>query len=178
MTRSHSALAQARSGKAASELLKKALRWRGSACARIVSDGDRVDDIERLEEGAVIAEDGHGLGVAQMGVHVHEADFAAEEGRRFGATEDRLRAAAIGDGPVHQARAVRKQEMVADEVADDGASAAGVNRPPMMARVIGRSEYLRPVRDVARMQQQFGRCDARREDRIARDGPVAHQIAR
>ena len=46
------------------------------------------------------------LRVAQMRVHVHEADLAAEEGRALGALEEALRAAVIGHRPVEEAHAV------------------------------------------------------------------------
>ena len=78
---------------------------------------------QRLPERVGLAEHGQRFAVAKMGMHIHEADLAPEERRRLGAAEDLLRAAAIGDRPVHQPRAVGKQQVLADEARDGAAPA-------------------------------------------------------
>ena len=47
------------------------------------------------------------LRVAQVRMHVHEPDLAAEEGRALGALEHALRAAVVGHRPIEQPHAVR-----------------------------------------------------------------------
>ena len=75
-------------------------------------DGDRVGDDQRVPQRLGVAERRHRLAVAQMRMHVHQPDFAAEKRRRFGSAKDRLRPAAIGERLVHQAGAVGKQQML------------------------------------------------------------------
>jgi hypothetical protein len=52
---------------------------------------------------------------AQVRVHVHQADLAAEEGRAFGALEVALRAAVVIERPIEQARAVGAHQVLVDQ---------------------------------------------------------------
>src|SRR5438067_4445451 len=81
----------------------------------MLADGDRIDLDECVPQAIGIAADGQRLGIAQVGVNIHEADLASEERRRFRAAEYDLRPAAIGDRPVHEPGAVGKVEMLADD---------------------------------------------------------------
>src|SRR5208283_5736525 len=83
--------------------------------AQTVRDGDRIGDHERLPQRLRFAEVAHRLAIAEVRMRIHEPDLAAEERCRFGPAEGRLRAAVIGDWLLHQAGAVREQEMFADE---------------------------------------------------------------
>ena len=94
----------------------------------------------------------------------------------FGAPEDPLRPAAVGDRPVHQPHAVREEQVLADE-------------REMMLRLLGGEEaaddaaghrqqrVAEPGAGVARVEQQLGLAPARVEERIAGDGAVAHEVA-
>ena len=104
-----------------------------------VGDGDRVCHRKRLPERLGLAQRRQRLAIAQMRVHIHEADLAPEERRGFGTAEDFLRPAAIGDGPVHEPHAVGKEQMVADD-GEMMRACSGVKSPAMMLRVIGSSE--------------------------------------
>ena len=76
---------------------------------------------------------------------VHETDFAAEEGGRFCPPKYGFDSAAIGKRPVHEAGAVGKQEMLAND-REMASRLAGVKSPPIIACVIGISEKESPVR--------------------------------
>ena len=94
-----------------------------------IAQADRIGLAQRVEAAAPLAEVRQRLRVAQMRVHVHEADLAAEEGAALGALEVALQAALIGERPVEQARAVgRKQVRV-----ESARGAAG-----LLAREAGR----------------------------------------
>ncbi len=74
-----------------------------------------IDDHESVPQRLGFAEHAHRFGVAQMRMHIHEPDFAAEERSQLRPPEDLFRPPVIGDRPVHQARAVGKQQALADD---------------------------------------------------------------
>jgi hypothetical protein len=58
---------------------------------------------------------GQRLREAQVRVHVHQPDLAAEEGRALGALEVPLRAAVVVERPIEQARAVGAHQVLVDQ---------------------------------------------------------------
>ena len=139
-------------------------------------DRDRVDLDERVPQGICIAQSCHRLAIAQMRMRIHEADLAAEIGRRFGPPEDAFRPASIGDRPVHQPRAIGKEQVPADDVevvlrlffGEQPAEDATFHRQQRVAEAGAL---------VARVEQEFGPVVAWFEDRISRDGAVRDEVA-
>ena len=58
---------------------------------------------------------GQRLGIAQVGVGVHDADFASEKSAGLGALEQLLGAAAVRQWAVEQARSVGAEQVVLDQ---------------------------------------------------------------
>ena len=139
-------------------------------------DRDRIGDEQSVPQGLRLAKDAHGFRVAEMRVDVHEPDLSAEEGRQLRPSKHGLRAPMIGERPVHQPRAVRKQQMLADE----GEMAIGLRRreEPADDRLGHRDQGERePCPIVARMKEQLRRAALRLERAVAGDDAVADQKA-
>src|SRR5207302_3642549 len=113
--------------------------------------------------------------VAQVRMRVHDADLAPEEGAALRALEKPLRAAAVRQGAVEQACSVRAPEVLAHDL-------------EMRRGLFGRAKALEDGVHhgqqavaharlaVARVKQQLIR-GARREDSIASDDTVGHQVS-
>src|SRR5215470_8512688 len=81
-----------------------------------ICDSDWIDDKQSVPQRSRLAKNAHRFRIAQMRMHIHKPDFAAEERRRFRASENCFGPPMVRDWPIHQARAVRKQEMLSNEV--------------------------------------------------------------
>ena len=77
-----------------------------------VAEADGNGLAQRPEEAVGVAVVPERLGVAQVGVRVHETDLAAEEAAALGALEESLRAAAVFHRPVEQPGAVGAEQML------------------------------------------------------------------
>ena len=80
-----------------------------------VGQGHRADGEQRPVEALGVAQHRQRLGVAQVGVHVHDADLPAEEAGRFAALKMRHGPAAVNRRPIHEPRAVGGQQVLLDE---------------------------------------------------------------
>ena len=69
-----------------------------------------------MEEALGFAHVRQRLRVAQVRVHVHEPDLAAEERRALGALEEALRPAVIRHRPIEQAHAVGTAQVRIDQL--------------------------------------------------------------
>src|SRR6185312_2567799 len=74
-----------------------------------IGNGDRIDGEQGIPQRLRLAESRHRLCIAQMRMHIHESDFAAEKGCRFSPFKYCFRASVIGDRLVRQTRAIRKE---------------------------------------------------------------------
>src|SRR5580700_2286117 len=68
---------------------------------------DRIDLTQRVVKALRLTDVRQRLGIAQMGVRIHESNLAAKESRRLRSLENALRAAVIGHRPIEKPHAVR-----------------------------------------------------------------------
>ena len=129
-----------------------------------------------IEEGFGLAQMGQHLGVAQVGMHVHHADLAAEEGAGLGALEQLLRPATVGQRAIKQAGTVGARQMRTDE----GQMGACLRRGEhvLQHRVHHRQQAVAHAgQGVGGVQKQLGRRVVFGEQRVTGDDAVLHQQA-
>ena len=92
------------------------MAWRKRGLGHNRADADRICLTQRVQEFLGLANMRQCLRVAQVRMHVHQADFAAEECRGLRALEQLLQSAVIGHRSIEQADAIRSAQVLVDEL--------------------------------------------------------------
>ena len=95
--------------------MNEQLRCRKEAWASRSVTAMGLRHLQPIQEGGRVAQQRRGLAIAQMGVDIHQADFAAEKGGRFRAAENALLATPVSGRLIHEPYAVGEEQMAADE---------------------------------------------------------------